>query len=708
LYEEIQMTVFKKTFFPALISIPLSTSLVMAEDADTYSIERVTVQGTLSNTPLKQMASSISVLGELDIEQRQAQHLQDILNRAANVNFASGASRGRFIQIRGIGERSQFVDPISPSVGFLVDGINYSGMVAGASTFDISQIEIFKGPNSTRFGANGLAGMINMLSKDPQSDTNVDAKFGVANYNSWDLGAAVGGALSESANYRLSLHQTKSDGFINNIWLDREDTNNIDELSGRAKLDWQLSSELSLKAVGHLIDVDNGYDAFSLDLNRDTLSDEPGFDRQKSKALGLTADYQGLDWANLQVRYTWLDADLGYGYDEDWSFVGIAPDWEYSATDHYFRNRKDNSVEAKLRANNSGIANWVVGVYYAGQNEDLVRDFFDYGLWQEGVFDSQVERKDLAIFGQYKSTLSDISWLTSSLRLASQQLNYVDSNQIASDTDETDWGAELSYHLQASEQTMLYLSLVRSYKMGGVNGEALGKINTPEFAQFRQLLLDNTTFSPESLLGTEFGIKGGNQDGSLQLDFSLFYQWRDDIQYKNWITQDQSFVGFYNNAADGHNYGLEFAMNYQFSAQLHAFVSAGWLETEINGITRQYEEGVINGREQAHAPKYQANAGLKWQLNDIFSWLIEVDGKDDFFYSYSHDERSDKALLVHSSLDFQLGNWQLSAYVRNLFDRQYANRGFYFGNDPRDEYAAHTYEQYGEPRRIGLSMKYHY
>jgi iron complex outermembrane recepter protein len=704
------MTVFYKTFFPALICIPLTTSLVWADSSETYSIEKVTVHGALSDTPLNQMASSISVLGELDIEQRQAQHLEDILNRAANVNFASGASRGRFIQIRGIGERSQFVDPINPSVGFLVDGINYSGMVAGASTFDISQVEIFKGPNSTRFGADGLAGMINMLSKDPQSDTGVDAQFGVANYNSWDLGAAVGGALSDSANYRVSLHQTKSDGFINNIWLDREDTNNIDELSGKAKLKWQLSTDLSLQAVAHIIDVDNGYDAFSLDRNRNTLSDEPGFDRQKSKALGLTADYQGFDWANLQVKYTWLDADLGYGYDEDWSFVGIAPGWEYSSTDSYIRDRKDNSLESRLSAKNSGQANWVVGLYYADQQEDLIRDFFDFDLWQAAAFDSQVSRQDYAIYGQYKFTLSDISWLTSSLRLASQQLNYVDSNQIVSDTNDSDWGAELSYHVQASEQTMLYLSLVRSYKMGGVNGEALGKVNTPELAQFRQLLLDNTTFSAESLLGTEFGIKGGNQDGSLQLDFSLFYQWRDDIQYKNWITQDQSFVGFYDNAADGHNYGMEFDLSYHFSANVTAFASAGWLKTQINGITRRAGDTfeLLDNREQAHAPKYQANAGLNWQLNDIFSWLIEVDAKDNFFYSYSHDERSDKAVLVHSSVDFQLGNWQLSAYVRNLFDRQYANRGFYFGNDPRDEYTAHTYEQYGEPRRVGLSVKYHY
>jgi iron complex outermembrane receptor protein len=43
-----------------------------------------------------------------------------------------------------------------------------------------------------------------------------------------------------------------------------------------------------------------------------------------------------------------------------------------------------------------------------------------------------------------------------------------------------------------------------------------------------------------------------------------------------------------------------------------------------------------------------------------------------------------------------------------LFDKQYANRGFYFPNDPRDEYETHLYEQFGEPRRVGINFKYQY
>ena len=51
-----------------------------------------------------------------DMQQRQAEHLEAALLMAPNVNLAAGASRASFVQIRGIGERSQFVDPINPSV----------------------------------------------------------------------------------------------------------------------------------------------------------------------------------------------------------------------------------------------------------------------------------------------------------------------------------------------------------------------------------------------------------------------------------------------------------------------------------------------------------------------------------------------------------------------------------------------------------------
>lgn len=696
---------FKTTLLTFCLSCALSNVAFIAradEAARDKDVEKIVVYGALSETPLSQMAASISVVAAEQIERRQAQHLDELFALSPNVNFATGASRGRFVQIRGIGERSQFVDPVNPSVGYLVDGIDYSGLMAGASTFDVQQIEIFKGPNSARFGAEGLAGMVNVLTSEADAANQV--KAGIANYGSWHLGAVLGGELSDSLSARLSAHINQSDGFIENNHLNRDDTNNIDELTIRAKADWKVSDDLALQGVYHRIDVDNGYDAFSLDQNRTTLSDKPGFDRQDSHAVALKADYQGLDWANVAAKATYLKADLDYGYDEDWSFVGIRPGWEYSSTDHYLRDRSNKSVELKLTGKQQ--ANWVLGFYYADEQEDLTRQY----TYLSKDFFSVNERKDLAIYAQYRADLSEQSWLNLSGRLARQELDYQDTNLTRVNHSDTDWGAELSYHYQVNNQTMLYTSLTRSFKMGGVNGSALGKVNDTKLAAFKNLILANKSFGPESLIGTEFGIKGASEDGDLLVDVAVFYQWREDVQFKSHIVQGQKFTNLYNNAVDGTNYGMEVSLEYWLSEPLSLFANLGWLSTKLNDFT-QVKSGTVvtvDKRDQAHAPDYQVNLGINWHITDNLSWTLEADSKDSFYYSYSHDNQSKSVTLLHTRIQWQHEQWQLSLYARNVFDKDYANRGFYFGNDPRDEYAAKVYQQYGEPRRFGASVSYQF
>src|SRR5690606_30886578 len=100
----------------------------------------------------------------------------------------------------------------------------------------------------------------------------------LANYNSRQLAAQYSNSVNSQLGYSVALEQQNSDGFIDNAFLNRDDTNNIDEFTGRFKLSYQAMDTLALQLVTHFVDQDNGYDAFSLDRNRTTLSDEPGQD----------------------------------------------------------------------------------------------------------------------------------------------------------------------------------------------------------------------------------------------------------------------------------------------------------------------------------------------------------------------------------------------------------------------------------------------
>ena len=75
--------------------------------------------------------------------------------------------RARYFQIRGTGELEQYDGAPNPSVGFVIDDIDLSGIGAVATTFDLEGIEVLRGPQGVRYGANALAGLIYVQSKEP-------------------------------------------------------------------------------------------------------------------------------------------------------------------------------------------------------------------------------------------------------------------------------------------------------------------------------------------------------------------------------------------------------------------------------------------------------------------------------------------------------------------------------------------------------------
>ena len=168
-------------------------------------IEEVLVTARLREQPLDSVAASISVLPAALIERRQANHFEEILNTAPNVNFSAGASRGRFVQIRGIGERSEFVDPLDSSVGLYIDDIDFSGMGNAGTLFDAEQVEILRGPQGTAFGASAMAGLVNIRSALPTAEREALVQAGVSEYGGRTLGAGPGGPLGPPPGGALAL-----------------------------------------------------------------------------------------------------------------------------------------------------------------------------------------------------------------------------------------------------------------------------------------------------------------------------------------------------------------------------------------------------------------------------------------------------------------------------------------------------------------------
>ena len=603
----------------------------------------------------------------------------------------------------------------------IIDDIDFTGIGSIANLFDVKQAEIFRGPQGTRFGANAIAGMINITTNEPTEDFEGAVQLGVGNYNSYDMGVALSGPASDSVNYRLAVNQHNSDGFTENIHLQRDDTNNRDELSVRGKLAIEASNDLTIDLAGFYFDFDNGYDVFSLDNTRETYSDQPGFDQQETAAFSAKFTYTGFESATLLAIVSHSDTDLGYGYDEDWAFgeyewrsddpvytpdpcitpSGCLADFDgYSSTDHYYRDKTVLTTELRAVSNQgqeifNGSTAWVAGVYFKQDDEDLLRQY----TYASGDFTSINESTSVALYGQLDTQLAEKWSLMSGLRIENRSADYNNSDLFDDSIDDTMVGGKLVLSYQQNEDSMWYGSINRGYKAGGHNTDG----TLPE---------DLRTFDPEYLLNYEIGYKISLLENSAYVRTSVFYMDREDMQVKSSktiIREDGSseFISYLGNAATGSNYGVEIESAWYINDLINVYGSLGLLDTEFNDFVNA--DGVsLSGREQAHAPNYQFNVGINVQPTDHWLINLSVDGKDSFYFSDSHDEQSEAVALLNASVAYIQDNWQIKIWGRNLANEDYANRGFYFGNDPRDGYTAKQYTQLSEPLVFGATLDYQF
>ncbi len=675
-------------------SIAAETNPSQASEA----IEEIVITGELRADPIDSLPSSISVATAAQIAALQAQHLEQILALMPNVNVASGASRGRYLQIRGIGETEQFIAPLNPSVGLMVDHVDFSGIGAISTLYDVRQVEVLRGPQGTLYGANALAGLVNVTTNDPTKVPEVGMTAEGGDYGTRSLGGYLSGPLTDSLQGRIAVQQYESDGYVHNDYLNRDNTNNYDELTLRGKLRWQPNDDTVVDFTGGYIDVGNGYDAFSLDNKRDTISDQPGKDDQKSRYGSVIATFSQPQSFQIETIFAHADSDIEYGYDEDWTYVGFDPNG-YSSTDLYKRDWQTTSAEVRFISNDDGrlfadSTDWAVGVYGLKQDEALHRVY----TFLTPDFTSEFRIQRAAIFGQTETHFSDVTNLTVGLRLERHDSTYHDVDGSRFEPNDDLWGGRIALEHLLGGDTMVYASASRGYKSGGFNTD--GTLE-PGLRQF----------DPETLYNAEVGVKGSWLDDSVVGRLALFYMWRKDMQVdtsRTLMRPDGSseFIEYTGNAAQGDNYGLEAELHYRPTQQLELFGSLGLLASQysnfVNGSGQQ-----LDGRQQAQAPSYQFFASARYDFRRGWFARAAVEGKDAYYFSDSDSFQSKPYELFHFSAGIQRDNWGVTAWIHNAFDKRYAVKGYYFGNDPRIDYAPAGYTQLGEPRRVGLTVDWH-
>ncbi len=679
------------------VSCVLAHSAVAQDPA----LEEVVITAALIKETMPPV--SATVLDERDRAQRGGVHLEDLATLLANVTSSSGASRSRFIQIRGIGERSQFVEPVNPSVGILLDGIDISGLGGALTLFDLQQVEVLRGPQGTLMGANALAGVIALKSASPEN-RSAALSAGAETDGGYRLGIQVGGPLSEVTSARFALQRYESDGFVDNRWLRRSDTNARDELTARGVVRWQ-SNEHILEGALYYTHIDNGYDAFSLDNTRDTLSDEPGEDDLTFKAARINwqapmGSYQSL----LQLSHA--DSETTYSYDEDWSYVGIAPGWEYQSYDEYRRDRSMTSLEWRVQPEETSSTQWILGTFLRRLRESLIREY----SYLPGPFSSTIETDTGAIFGEVNHAFTDRVAAFIGARIERRDSDYRDSAAVDTPFEHDYWTgrAGLTWAYRSGHQT--YLTLSRGARAGGANASLLASIDAlPALEQSKVSAL--SIFDEETLVSLEWGWQGFWPTLNLQSRLAAFVMERRDQQVRGSVVVPRNdgstaFIDYTDNAASGHHRGLEWEARWQPNDQWQWQLSLGVLDAHFDEYLSATGEDLSN-REQPQSPSWQYALGARWDIHAAATVQVEITGSDRYFFSDRHDVGSEAVHQINASITGGIGRWHWTLWGRNLTDRDTYTRGFgTFGNDPRKQYTVEPYRQFGEPRVVGVTIRY--
>jgi len=697
-------------------------ALVAPVLADT-ELDEVVITASLRPVAAAELAASATVLEARTTRAAGVEHLGDVLGLVPNLSAAGGTSRPRYFQIRGVGEQEQYQGAPNPSVGFLIDGIDFSGVGMPATLFDVRRIDVLRGPQAAAYGANALAGLIQVETEAADATApEARAELTAGDYGTRAAGVALGAGRGDADGgqfgWRVAAQQFNSDGFRHNAFLHRDDTNGLDEQTLRARLRWLPAGTAWLAEFTLMhVDLDNGYDAWSIDNTRTTQSDQPGRDAQRSNGAALKLRRTG-ERADFQSLTSAADSHIVFSFDGDW---GNDPYWAgtpacrpdpslcvpYDFTAHTLRRRRTVAQDLRWLGRDAARvagAQWLVGAYGLRLTEDNDElDLYNGSVYRQIA--SHYAATQVALYGQLDWRLGARAGLSAALRGEQRRADYDDTDGSRFGPTDRMLGGNLTLNYRHTDAAHSYLTLARGFKAGGFN---IGASIPPERRQFR----------PEYLWNLELGTR--RRRGALEWQADVFYMRRVDQQVSTSVQVDPNdpltYQFFTDNAARGYNAGAE--------AQLRWRPAPRWtLEGTLGLLRARYAEfsyRVVNydasgnaqvilrdlaGRAQEYAPSVQASLALGWRHPS--GWFARLDGQHSagYYFSASHDQRAAARTLVNLRAGWARDAWELSAWSRNLFDATYALHGFYFGNEPPD-FANKLYLSPGEPRQIGLTVRY--
>lgn len=528
----------------------------VGETADTtisrqYNVEEVTVVGFKQDAPIKE-ALSVTSISAANIRQAEMTSIKDLGYVVPNFFIPEyGTRQNSPVFVRGVGAKTN-----GPTVGFYIDGVPHMERSAfDDDLFDVSSLEVLRGPQGTLYGRNCIGGIINAYTRSPFDYQGTRVKVGYGRYNDVSVNASHYSKLSDKLAFAVNGSYHHNDGYFRNAFDDSK-IDKFNEGFMRGRVFWKPTERWTISADLSYRNSDQGGYPYGLYNEADGTVGEINYNRYSSylrqlTTAGLNARYEGNGFSfNSQTAYQYIDDNQGI-------------DQDFTRADLYWVNQRVRqnifSEELTIKSTTASRYQWMFGAFFFNDSykKALYTTYISQNYCTPKFYDSPTT--GLSVYHQ--SSLRIVGGLNAKLGL---RFDYEHAKEdyesyktatawdrtLGAPTDTynstlnfTQFTPKFALEYLFSNDNMVYASVTRGYKTGGFNST---------FTQD-----DERTFEPEYNWNYEIGAKTSLFDHALQADLTLFYvDWRHQQ-----ITQTVPGVGnITRNAGHSDSKGVELGL----------------------------------------------------------------------------------------------------------------------------------------------------
>ncbi len=736
------------SFAPTVLSVAIalagSAKSSEAQAEEIFQLEEIIITAQKREQSLQDVGIAISAFDGETLESMGVGTSNEVAAKTPNLNIISPIGEGSVVSvfIRGIGLNDFALNNTGP-VGFYIDDSSIGSSNGQLTTlFDISRVEVLKGPQGTLFGRNTTGGALNIISNKPTDEFEASAKLSLGNFGAERFEGMVSGGLADSLNGRLAFVKSQSDGYIKN--LSTGDYVEKENFSGRVLLDYMPTDDLSILLNIHGSRHDSDSDLFGKTTDDDfyegTYGDRDYRINVDTFGSSIKAAYDINDAVTLTSITAYDDLDKRHNVEGDMTPLQLV---------EAVSNVDTHTFSQELRLNGSGEkVHWIAGLYYLSEtiNWTIEGDYADLPLIPgflnlgDTLAKGHQELETKAVFGQVEYEISDQWALTVGGRYTQLEVDFdyaadapafafipvippvQSSLRFSDDLRNEEFSGKVALNYYPSEEMMYYGSITRGFKGGGFNGD------TPsDLANYAA----DAEYAPELLTAYELGLKSTLLEGSLRLNAALFYYDYEDAQVFNSIADPNTDLpqNKIENAKSLELYGLDLDFVWQPLEALFIQGGVGYTHSEFSEYdmsvptTSGLSSADLSGETPQNSPGLSVNilANYSWLLDDYGVVSAQIDGsyQGEVFYSsgtvatpgdpssYTRNEDVGQGgySLWNTRLTWRDVNdqFEVALWAKNIADKEYASYMFELSDLVGSDQVIR-----GAPRTYGIDLKYKY